>query len=139
MHSNHAGHGSQYVAAITTKAHCKLDRAHHHGGGPPSLFHFNCLVLLFSSFYFSRYFTISVSLSLRIMSSRCFLKFSFLAFVSPSARHSFFSCLVLFFCFLLHSCLTLLFCLVLSSGLSYLFNSILFMAHYFPSCNSASF
>ena len=139
MHSNHAGHGFPCVAAITTKAYCKLDRAHHHGGGPPSLFHVDCLVLLFSSFYFSRYFIISVSLSLRLMSSRCLLKLVlFLAFVFPSTRHSSFSCLVLFFCFLLLSCLSLLFCLILPSGLSCLFNSILFMAHYSPSCNSAS-
>ena len=67
-HSNHAGR-FPYVAAITIKALCKLDRAPHHGGGPPSLFHFDCLVFLFSSFCFSRYFNISVSLSLRLMSS----------------------------------------------------------------------
>ena len=94
------------TCTITTKAYCKLDRAHYHGGGPPSLFHFDCLVFLFSSFYFSRYFIISVSLSLRLMSSRCLLKLVlFLAFVFPSTRHSSFSCLVLFFCFLLLSCL----------------------------------
>ena len=67
-HSNHTGH-FPYVAAITIKALCKLDRGHHHGGGPPSLFHFDCLVFLFSSFNFSRYLKMSVSLSLRLPSS----------------------------------------------------------------------
>ena len=61
-----------------------------------------------------------------------------LAFVFPSIRFSSFSCLVMFLRFLLLSCLSILLCLILPSGLSCLLHSISLMAHYFPSCKSAS-
>ena len=48
------------LATTPTEARCKLDRAHHHGGGPSSFF-----ISIVSHLYFSMNLTLSVSQSLR--------------------------------------------------------------------------
>ena len=139
-HSNHAGR-FPYVAAITIKALCKLDRAPHHGGGPPSLFHFDCLVFfIFIILFFKvfQYICFPVTAPHELMTLILIELILFLAFVYHFTRFSSFSCLVMVFRFLLLSCLSFLFCLILPSGLSCLLNSTSLMAQYFPSCKSGS-